>query len=58
LNHPNFGNPDSTIGDPLFGQSTRMLAPSLGAGGSAGGFNPLYQTGGPRSLQLALKLSF
>jgi hypothetical protein len=25
---------------------------------SSGGFNPLYQIGGPRSIQLALKLQF
>jgi len=44
--------------DPLFGQSTQMLASSLGSGGANGGFNPLYQIGGPRSIQLALKLQF
>jgi len=34
-----------------------MLASSL-AGGSNAGFNPLYQIGGPRSIQLALKLQY
>jgi hypothetical protein len=59
FNHPNFGNPANTLlGQPLFGQSTTSLASSLGAGGAAGGFNPLYQVGGPRSIQLALKLAF
>jgi hypothetical protein len=64
LNHPNFGNPnnflDSSPGaaNPLFGQSTMMLANSLGSGGQSGGLNPLYQIGGPRSIQLALKLQF
>jgi hypothetical protein len=57
-NHPNFGNPDNILGDPLFGYSTQTLASSLGAGGTNGGFNPLYQIGGPRSIQLALKLQF
>jgi hypothetical protein len=33
----------------LFGQSTQMLGASLGSGGQNGGFNPLYQIGGPRS---------
>ena len=33
-----------------------MLGSSLGAGGQAGGPNPLYQIRGPRSAQLALKL--
>ena len=43
---------------PLFGHSTQTLANSLGSGGANGGFNPLYQIGGPRSIQLALKLQF
>ena len=35
-----------------------MLATSLGSGGPNGGLNPLYQVGGPRSVQLALRLEF
>jgi hypothetical protein len=58
LNHPNFGNPNSDLTSPLFGRSTQTLASSLGSGGSNRGFNPLYQIGGPRSIQLALKLQF
>jgi hypothetical protein len=42
----------------LFGQATQMLGSSLGSGSQSGGLNPLYQIGGPRSIQLALKLSF
>jgi hypothetical protein len=57
FNHPNFGNPTNTLSSPLFGQSTQMLASSL-AGTDNAGFNPLYQIGGPRSIQLALKLQF
>jgi Carboxypeptidase regulatory-like domain/TonB dependent receptor len=58
FNHPNFGSPTNTLSSPLFGHSTQMLASSLGSGGANGGFNPLYQIGGPRSIQLALKLQF
>jgi hypothetical protein len=64
FNHPNFGdqgtNTDNTnvLSNPLFGQSTQMLKTSLGTGGTTGGFSPLYQVGGPRSMQLALKLQF
>jgi hypothetical protein len=58
LNHPNFGSPVGSLTNALFGRSTQTLANSLGAGGSNGGLNPLYQIGGPRSVQLALKLSF
>lgn len=58
FNHPNFGPPQNSLTNPLFGHSTQTLANSLGSGGANGGFNPLYQIGGPRSIQLALKLSF
>jgi TonB dependent receptor len=58
FNHPNFGPPNNSLSSPLFGHSTQTLASSLGSGGANGGFNPLYQIGGPRSIQLALKLAF
>ena len=58
FNRPNFGNPINTLTSPLFGRSTQTLASSLGSGGANGGFNPLYQIGGPRSIQFALKLQF
>jgi hypothetical protein len=64
FNHPNFGNPQNYlysspgVANPLFGQSTMTLASYLGSGGQGGGLNPLYQIGGPRSIQLALKLQF
>jgi hypothetical protein len=52
FNHPNFSNPDGLVGDAQFGLSTGMLNRGLG------GLNPLYQIGGPRSIQLSLKFSF
>jgi len=58
FNHPNFGPPTNYMTSPLFGQATQMLGASLGSGGQNGGLNPLYQIGGPRSAQLALKLIF
>jgi hypothetical protein len=58
FNHPNFADPISQLNNPLFGQSVQMSGRSLGSGGANGGFNPLYQVGGPRSIQLALKLNF
>ena len=64
FNHPNFGAPQNYlysspgVANPLFGQSTSTLASYLGSGGQGGGLNPLYQIGGPRSIQLALKLVF
>ncbi len=60
FNHPNFGNPAASLSNPLFGRSTQTLANTLvsAQGGFNGGLNPLYQFGGPRSGQLALKLEF
>jgi hypothetical protein len=58
FNHPNFGPPNNSLTSSLFGYSTATLASSLGSGGANGGFSPLYQIGGPRSIQLALKLQF
>lgn len=58
LNHPNFGSPINYLSSPQFGQATMMLNNSFGSGGQSGGLNPLYQIGGPRSIQLALKLQF
>jgi hypothetical protein len=52
LNHPNFGYIDPTLSDAQFGRATMMLNQSLGS------VSPLYQQGGPRSMQFALKLTF
>jgi len=52
LNHPNFGYIDPTLSDAQFGQATQMLNQSLTT------MSSLYQQGGPRSMQFALKLSF
>ena len=61
LNHPNFGAIDANCGNPppgetctnpTFGQAISTLASSLG------GLTPIYQQGGPRSFQFALKLIF
>jgi hypothetical protein len=52
FNHPSFGAIDPTLGDPTFGQAIATLNSSLV------GLSPLYQLGGSRSMQLALKLIF
>jgi hypothetical protein len=45
--------------NPQFGQSLNMLGQSLAGGNvGAGAFDSLYQFGGPRSIQFALKLFF
>jgi hypothetical protein len=64
FNHPNFGNPGTqstgtnSIQNPLFGLSTSTLAQSFDAGAGTGSFSTLYNIGGPRSVQFALKLTF
>jgi hypothetical protein len=59
LNHPNFGPPSGNFGAGGFGLATQVLSQSLNNGNlGSGAFSPLYQIGGPRSVQLALKLKF
>jgi len=59
FNQVSFGTPTNALSSGLFGQATRALASSLGAGGVAGGgFSPLYQVGGARSIQLAVRFQF
>ena len=53
LNHPNFTNPSALI---EFGSAYLSSRSSLNNG--LGGLNPLFQQGGPRSVQLAAKLTF
>jgi hypothetical protein len=52
FNHPNFTNPQGLTLGPSFFKSSQML------NGGLGGLNPLFQEGGPRSLQLSLRLDF
>jgi hypothetical protein len=52
FNHPNFGQPDGSFGSSNYGRSVSMLNRSLG------GLDPLYQIGGPRSVQLGAKVVF
>ncbi len=52
FNHPNFADPIGVLPDANFGRSVQMLGTRLS------GLSSLYQIGGPRSFQLALKLQF
>jgi hypothetical protein len=58
LNHPNFGDPVTNLERGLFGEATQMLGRSLGTGGISGGLAPVYQIGGARCVQLAVRLQF
>jgi hypothetical protein len=52
FNHPNFGPEGTFVPSGIFGYSSSTLNNRLS------GLNALYQIGGPRSIQLALKLLF
>jgi hypothetical protein len=66
LNHPNFANPTDTgylnsvllNHTPQFGVATAMLANGLSSALIPGELNPLFQVGGPRIMQFALRLNF
>ena len=53
FNHPNFTNP---VGYLSGGASYLLSTETLNTG--LGGLNPIFQEGGPRSLQLSLRLAF
>ena len=73
FNHANFANPNSpfpatlawpaltagtiSVDSPVL-RSTQMLGRGLGGGSNSGGYNPIFQIGGPRNVQLALRYSF
>jgi hypothetical protein len=63
LNHPNFAAPNNLLGavsggmlfrNETFGQSSGTLRNAL----SANGATPFFQIGGPRALQVSVRLSF
>ena len=56
FNHPNFALPENNLTSAQFGRATRSLATSLSSSGI--GLSPLYQIGGPRSIQFGLRLGF
>lgn len=58
FNHPNFADPVRFLASPLFGLAPSMLNQMLGTGSPGSGLTPAFQTGGARSLQFSLRLSF
>lgn len=58
FNHANFSNPTGYLGSPLFGQPISMQNLMLGSGTPTGGLTPIFQSGGPRTVELNLKFSF
>jgi hypothetical protein len=58
FNRPNFGDPAGDLNSGLFGRSTAMFGRSLGNNVGSVGLNSAYQSGGPRAVQVSLKLQF
>jgi outer membrane receptor protein involved in Fe transport len=58
FNHPLFGAYQNGIGAFDFGKARSMLSNTLSDSSGGGGLNSLYQIGGPRSMQLSLRISF
>jgi hypothetical protein len=58
FNHPLFADPLRYRSSPLFGESTSPLNLMLGSGSPTSGQSPAFQLGGPRSLQVSLRVAF
>ena len=58
FNHPQFADPMPYLSNPMFGQSGSSLNLMMGSGSPISGQSPAFQMGGPRSLQLSLRLGF
>jgi hypothetical protein len=50
FNHPNFADPNRVLDGQAFGLSQAMFSQAVG------GLNSLYQIGGPRSVQLSVRV--
>jgi hypothetical protein len=58
FNQANLADPVRYLASPLFGESPSMLNTMLGTGTPGSGLAPMMQIGGPRSIQVALRLRF
>ena len=58
FNHPNFADPNGAVTSSTFGQATQTFGRGLGTGTFGSGLSPLYQVGGPRSMQFSFKVEF
>jgi len=58
LNHSQFADPLRFLSSPLFGISGSSLNLMLGSGSPASGQTPAFQMGGPRSVQVSIRVNF
>jgi hypothetical protein len=57
-NRASFSNPVGYLGSPLFGQPVSMQNLMMGSGNPTNGLAPIFQSGGPRTVEVGLKISF
>jgi hypothetical protein len=58
FNHAQFADPVRYASNPMFGQSQSALNLMFGSGSPGSGQSPAFLMGGPRSLQVSVRLSF
>ncbi len=58
LNHASFGSPAGYLGSPLFGQPVSMQNLMMGSGNPTNGLTPIFQSGGPRTVEIGVNISF
>ena len=58
LNHASFAGPTGYLGSPLFGQPVSMQNLMMGSGNPTNGLTPLFQSGGPRTMEISLRINF
>lgn len=59
LNHPSFTGVDNSVGDPTFGDARTTYAGGYGGTNVfSGALNEVFSNGGPRSIQLSLRIKF
>jgi hypothetical protein len=58
LNYANFANSVGYLGSPLFGQAASMQNLMMGSGNPTNGLAPIFQSGGPRTVEVGFKITF
>jgi hypothetical protein len=58
LNHAGFSKPTGYLGSPLFGQPVSMQNLMMGSGNPTNGLTPVFQSGGPRTVEIGVKFTF
>ena len=58
LNRSFFANPVGYLGSALFGQPVSTMNLMLGSGTPTTGLTPIFQAGGPRTVELSIKIHF